>query len=103
GLPREVRGGLWQWSKRSSEIRCRSETQAMVFKEIAFGSDDYRLECALREEVLRKPLGLSLRSDELSREKDQLHFGLFEPPTGLIACAIAVKLSPIEAKIRQMP
>jgi len=74
----------------------------MVFKEIAFGTDDYRLECALREEVLRKPLGLSLRSDELSREKDQLHFGLFEPPTGLIACAIAVKLSPIEAKIRQM-
>jgi ribosomal protein S18 acetylase RimI-like enzyme len=74
----------------------------MVFKEIVFGTDEYRLECALREEVLRQPLGLSLKGEDLTKEKDQLHFGLFEPPHQLVACAIAVRLSPNEAKIRQM-
>jgi ribosomal protein S18 acetylase RimI-like enzyme len=74
----------------------------MVFKEIVPGTDEHRLECALREEVLRKPLGLSLKDEDLRKEEGQLHFGLFEPPGHLVACAIAVRLSPTEAKIRQM-
>lgn len=74
----------------------------MVFKEIVFGTDEYRLECDLRNEVLRKPLGLSFTAEELAREKDQLHFGLFEPGDGLAACVVAVELSPSEARIRQM-
>jgi len=73
----------------------------MVFKEIVFGADEYRLECELRNEVLRKPLGLSLTVEELAGEADQLHFGLFEPGGNLVACAIAVKLSSTEARIRQ--
>lgn len=74
----------------------------MVFKEITFGTYEYRLECALRNDVLRKPLGLSLTAEELAREEDQLHFGLFEPENNLVACAVAVRLSPTDARIRQM-
>lgn len=73
-----------------------------MFEEIAFGSAEYRLECGLRNEVLRKPLGLSLTVEELAREEDQLHFGLFEPDGNLVACVVAVKLSPTDARIRQM-
>jgi len=74
----------------------------MVFKEIVFGTDEYRLECELRDDVLRKPLGLALTAEELAREKDQLHFGLFEPDDNLIACVVVIKLSPTDARIRQM-
>ena len=74
----------------------------MIFREIAFGSEDYERECALREDVLRSPLGLSLRDENLAAEKEQLHFGLFAPDGALVACAMAVPLSTSEVKIRQM-
>ena len=74
----------------------------MVFKEIVFGTAEYRLECDLRHAVLREPLGLSFTAEELANEQDQLHFGLFEPEDNLVACVVAVRLSPGDARIRQM-
>ena len=74
----------------------------MVFREIGFGTDEYRLECGLRNDVLRKPLGLALSAEELAEEADQLHFGLFEPDGELAGCVVAVRLSPTDARIRQM-
>jgi len=74
----------------------------MVFREITFGSNEYRLECGLRNAVLREPLGLSLTVEELAKEEDHLHFGLFEPGGDLLACVVVVRLSPTEARIRQM-
>ena len=74
----------------------------MTFREIHFGSDEYRLECALRDVVLRMPLGLSLRDEDLAREKDQWHYGLFEPDAELVACVIAAPISSTEVSIRQM-
>ncbi len=73
----------------------------MTFTEIPYGSSAYQAECLLRHEVLRVPIGLSLRDEDLSNEWDQLHFGLFDDDE-LVACVIAVVLSPTEAKIRQM-
>jgi predicted GNAT family N-acyltransferase len=74
----------------------------MIFREIPFGTDEYALERALREEVLRAPLGLSLQDEDLLQEKKQLHFGVFAPDGKLVACVIAVPLSSVAAKIRQM-
>jgi len=74
----------------------------LTFREIAFGSDEYRLELSLRDAVLRRPLGLSLDAEDLGGEESQTHFGLFDEETGLAACAIAVRLSASEARIRQM-
>lgn len=73
-----------------------------VFRQIAYGSEEYRQECALREEVLRRPLGLSLQDEDLTRERDQLHVGLFDDRGALIGCAIAVPLGDRTAKVRQM-
>ena len=53
----------------------------MVFKEIVFGTAEYRLECGLRHAILREPLGLSFTAEELATKENQLHFGLFEPRT----------------------
>ena len=74
----------------------------MVFREIVFGTAEYRLECGLRQAVLREPLGLSFTAEELANEDKQLHFGLFERDDNLIACVVAVRLSPTDARIRQM-
>src|SRR6185369_6052410 len=41
-------------------------------------------------------------AEELAREEDQLHFGLFGPDDDLVACVVAVRLSPTDARIRQM-
>jgi predicted GNAT family N-acyltransferase len=71
-------------------------------KEIRFESDEYELERQLREDVLRRPLGLSLNDEDLAGEENQLHFGLFDPDSSLVACVIAAPLSPTTARIRQM-
>jgi ribosomal protein S18 acetylase RimI-like enzyme len=74
----------------------------MTFREIAFGSPEYRAERLLREEVLRKPLGLTLGEDDVAADEDQMHFGLFAPGNALVACVVAVEISPTESRLRQM-
>ena len=74
----------------------------MTFREIEFGSDDFRKECELRNEVLRVPIGLSLYDEDLDQERLLLHFGLFDQCGDLVACVIASALSDSQAKIRQM-
>lgn len=43
------------------------------FLEAQYGSDDYRTSCDLRDELLRKPLGMSLFDQDLGEEKDFIH------------------------------
>lgn len=74
----------------------------MIFKRISFGSAEYGQECALRDAVLRRPLGLSLYDEDLDKEKDQLHFGLFDAQGRLCGCVVAIPGSDCQAKIRQM-
>jgi ribosomal protein S18 acetylase RimI-like enzyme len=74
----------------------------VTFREIVYGTPEYRLECRLREEVLREPLGLRLRDEDVADEENQLHFGLFGQNDEPLACAVAVRLSPTKARIRQM-
>ena len=74
----------------------------MSVRQIEFESDDYRAECALRQAVLRAPLGLDLCREDLGREREQWHFGLFDDNGGMVACVVAVPESPDHAKLRQM-
>jgi predicted GNAT family N-acyltransferase len=74
----------------------------MTVKEIRHGSSKYQQECALRQEVLRKPLGMNLYLEDLVAEREQIHFGLFDEKDHLLACVIAVPVTATEAKIRQM-
>ncbi len=74
----------------------------MRFAEIQHGSAEYLAECELRQQVLRAPLGMNLFDEDLDSEIDQRHFGWFLECGTLAACAIAVAVSPVEMKIRQM-
>lgn len=73
------------------------------FRSFPYDSEDYKQAWDLRERVLRQPLGLSLRDEDLSGEIDQIHFGLFDQNGTLLACLTAVAdLVMNKAKLRQM-
>ncbi len=51
-------------------------------RRIAFGTAEYELALKLRDEVLRRPLGLSIADDDLSGEEAALHIGAFSRRRG---------------------
>lgn len=69
-------------------IKQFSELQDKIhFKIIDYGSDDYKKAVGLREEILRKPLGLFFTKEELEMEKEHVHIAGF---LGQEMCATAV-------------
>ena len=74
----------------------------MDFKTISFGSPQYQQSLALRQLVLRTPLGLILSEIDLRNEDQQLHFGIFDQAV-LAACVVIKPTnSGAIAKLRQM-
>ncbi|MGA7160068.1 MAG: GNAT family N-acetyltransferase [Bacteroidota bacterium] len=70
-------------------------------QEIYFGTDQYKEELQLRNRVLRKPLGLSLFDENLSKEIDDIHLGAFNG-NNLIGVLILTVLGKGEVKMRQV-
>ena len=50
----------------------------VIFKIIHHGSSEYTAAVALRESILRKPLGLSFLPEELDAEKNHIHIAGFD-------------------------
>lgn len=66
------------------------ERDEVVFKIVDYGSQEYVKSVRLREEILRKPFGLTFLPDELESEKNHIHI------SGLIhndVCATAMLVS----------
>ncbi|CAK4257218.1 unnamed protein product [Aphanomyces euteiches] len=49
----------------------------MEVRDIKFGSPEYEAAVQLREEVLRKPLGMRLNPEDLAKEHSDIHIGVF--------------------------
>ena len=47
------------------------------FKTFSCSDPEYKEEYALRNEVLRHPLGLDLKDEDLSRDQEDIHLGGF--------------------------
>ncbi|MDF1745740.1 MAG: GNAT family N-acetyltransferase [Gimesia sp.] len=73
----------------------------MQFELISYQSDWYTEACQLRNKTLRKPLGLDLMIEDLAAESEYLHYGMIVS-NRVIACALAIPVSEIKMKIRQM-
>ena len=73
----------------------------MKFERIPFQSDWYDQACVLRNELLRKPLGLDLFSEDLAAESAYQHYAMLEEGC-VVACVLAMPVAPEKAKIRQM-
>ncbi len=47
-------------------------------KQILTGTKEYEAELKLRDEILRRPLGLCIFDDNLTKESDDFHIGAFD-------------------------
>lgn len=73
----------------------------MALKQIEHGSDEYRQMVSLRNEILRKPLGLSFNPDELDQEKDDVLIGAFEDGK-ILGCCMLTRINNTTCRLRQM-
>ena len=73
----------------------------MALKIIDYGSYDYRKMIKLRDDVLRKPLGLSFAPGELEKEKDNMLIGAFEEED-MLGCCMLVEENAELVRLRQM-
>lgn len=73
----------------------------MALKIIDYGSAQYQQMLKLRDDILRKPLGLSFTKEELEIEKDYLLIGAFEEDK-MLACCMLVEENPKTIRLRQM-
>ncbi len=73
----------------------------MALKIIDWGTDDYKDILKLREEVLRKPLGLHFSEEELQKEKNNMHMGAYEDER-MLGCCMLVEEGENTVRLRQM-
>ena len=73
----------------------------MALKIIDHGTAEYRQMVKLRDDILRKPLGLRFTEDELEAEKDNLLIAAFEDER-ILGCCMLVEEKPGIARLRQM-
>ena len=73
----------------------------MALKIIDHGTPEYQQMIKLRDEILRKPLGLSFSQEELMQEKDQILIGAFDDDK-MLGCCMLVNEGDGVVRLRQM-
>jgi predicted GNAT family N-acyltransferase len=73
----------------------------MALKIIDYGTTDYQKMVKLRDEILRKPLGLQFTEAEIEKEKTNLHIAAYEDDQ-MLGCCMLVEEEPGVVRLRQM-
>ena len=73
----------------------------MALKIIDHGTAEYERMVKLRDEILRKPLGLSFTKEELEKEKNNLHIVAYEDER-MLGCCMLLEEDPETVRLRQM-
>ncbi|MFI5129109.1 MAG: GNAT family N-acetyltransferase [Chitinophagales bacterium] len=73
----------------------------MALKIIDHGTAEYRQMVKLRDDILRKPLGLGFSPEELETEKDNMLIAAFEEER-MLGCCMLVEEQPGTVRLRQM-
>ena len=73
----------------------------MALKLIDYGTKEYQQMVNMRNEILRKPLGLNFSNDELENEKDEILIGAFEEEK-MLGCCMLIKMNSKTVRLRQM-
>jgi GNAT superfamily N-acetyltransferase len=73
----------------------------MALKLIDHGSPEYLQMVQLRNDILRKPLGLTFQPEELEKEKEDILIGAFEEDK-MLGCCMLIKTEPGTVRLRQM-
>jgi GNAT superfamily N-acetyltransferase len=72
-----------------------------ALREVAFGSDGYKQTLAIRDAVLRKPIGMELRAKDTASDPGDYHFAAFEAATA-IGCVLFTPRENGVIQLRQM-
>ena len=73
----------------------------MALKLIDHGSPEYQQMVQLRNDILRKPLGLYFTPEELEKEKEEILIAAYEEEK-MLGCCMLVKVNPTTVRLRQM-
>ena len=73
----------------------------MALKIIDHGTPEYMQVIKLRNDILRRPLGLTFTDEELEKEKHNLHIAAFEDEQ-MLGCCMLVEEGPHTVRLRQM-
>ncbi|GGB14282.1 GNAT family N-acetyltransferase [Puia dinghuensis] len=73
----------------------------MALRMIDHGTKEYQQMVNLRNEILRKPLGLDFSAEELELEKDDILMGAFEDDK-LLGCCMLTRMDAATVRLRQM-
>jgi len=73
----------------------------MALKIIDHGTKEYNQMVQLRNDILRKPLGLSFTPEELEKEKEEILIGAFEEEK-MLGCCMLITIDPATVRLRQM-
>jgi N-acetylglutamate synthase-like GNAT family acetyltransferase len=88
-------------ASESSSIMDTASTGTCVCSQIEFGTVSYAESLNLRDEVLRKPLGLQFSDEELQQERNHFHLVCYEG-NKLAGCLVLVPLGDALVKMRQV-
>ena len=69
--------------------------------QIDHGSPEYHKMVKLRDEILRKPLGLAFSREELEKERNDILVGAFDDDK-ILACCLLTETEPDTVRLRQM-
>ena len=73
----------------------------MALKLIDYGSPEYQQMVQLRNDILRKPLGIAFQKEELEKEAEDILIGAFEEDK-LLGCCMLIETEPGTVRLRQM-
>src|SRR5687768_11161022 len=73
----------------------------MPLKIIDHGSREYQQMVQLRNDILRKPLKLTLTPEELAKEKDEILIGAFDE-VKMLGCCMLITVDSSTVRLRQM-
>ncbi|MBO9563469.1 MAG: GNAT family N-acetyltransferase [Niastella sp.] len=73
----------------------------MALKIIDHGTKEYQQMVQLRNDILRKPLGLSFTPEELEKEKTEILIAAFEEEK-ILGCCMLITEDPATVRLRQM-
>jgi N-acetylglutamate synthase-like GNAT family acetyltransferase len=73
----------------------------MALKQIDHGTAEYRMMVSLRDELLRRPLGLAFKPEDLDGEKDDILICSFDEEK-MLGCCLLTEVEPKTVRLRQM-
>ena len=78
-----------------------NHSPVMALKIIDHGTPEYQQMVKLRDDILRRPLGLGFSPQELEREKENMLIAAFEDEQ-MLGCCMLVEETPSIVRLRQM-